>query len=329
MLIDLHCHLDGTLDLQTSYQLALEREIISSSTTLEQFKPTMIIKDNNQSLEDFLACFTMPSKILQDEQALTTSTIAVIRNLSLDDICYAEIRFAPQLHTLKGLSQEEVLKAVIKGVDQARSLYPTIHVNLILCLMTAVPGSINHLANMETVQLAGKYLGNYVCGIDIAGAEGLSPFSEYHACFLQAKNMGVPCTMHAGEAGPASNVHDAIMEGAVRIGHGGHCLEDDSVVKEIKEKGIVLEQCPTSNVQTKSCLSFETHTLRPLYDAGVKVTINSDDGTLSQTSLSNEIMIAKKYMHFTTQQIQELLYNSAQAAFCTNEERKRILTLIK
>jgi len=113
-LIELHCHLDGSLDLKTSYKLAMNRGIIDKDMEFEDFKKRMTVSSDNASLEEFLSCFELPISILQDEEALTISTTKLIKNLRKDKVVYAEIRFAPQFHTQEGLTQEEAVKAVLE-----------------------------------------------------------------------------------------------------------------------------------------------------------------------------------------------------------------------
>ena len=182
--------------------------------------------------------------------------------------------------------------------------------------------------NLETARLAAKYYGQGVCALDLAGVEGLVPYSSYKKCLSIVKEKNVPVTLHAGESGPASHVHDALKVGADRIGHGGHALEDPAVIQELLDKKVVLEQCVTSNIQCHNQPSYELHAIRPLFDAGVKVTVNTDNRSLSGTTLQKEIDKLKKYMHFTDEEIHQMMLYAVDGAFTMEEEKERLRKLV-
>ncbi len=324
--IELHCHFDGSLNVQKSYELARDRNIIPESMSYEEFAKEMPVPSDNVSLETFLDHFKFPLAILQDKEALYESMIACIGDLEKDNLCYVELRFAPQAHVQKGLSQEDAVLACIEGVNKAKELYPDITVQLILCMMCDNIGDSE--VNLETARLSAKYYQKGVCGLDLAGAEGLVPYANYQKCIAIAKEKHVPITLHAGESGPSSNVHDALALGADRIGHGGHALEDEAVVQELLDKQMVLEQCVTSNIQCHNQPSYEGHSLRSLFDKGVKVTINTDNRSLSGTTLQEEIDKVKKYMHFNDEEIHQMMLNAIDGAFTSEEEKERLRKLI-
>ena len=156
----------------------------------------------------------------------------------------------------------------------------------------------------------------------------LVPYSSYKKCLSIVKEKHVPVTLHAGESGPASHVHDALKVGADRIGHGGHALEDPAVIQELLDKKVVLEQCVTSNIQCHNQPSYELHAIRPLFDAGVKVTVNTDNRSLSGTTLQKEIDKLKKYLHFTDEEIHQMMLYAVDGAFTTEEEKERLRKLV-
>lgn len=324
--VELHCHFDGSLNVEKSYELAKARNIIPEDMSYEEFAKEMPVPSDNVSLETFLDHFKFPLAILQDEEALYESMIACIHDLEQDDVCYAEVRFAPQAHLQKGLTQEEAVLACIKGVEKAKELYPNITIQLILCMMCDEIGDSE--VNLETARLVSEYYGKGVCALDLAGAEGLVPYQNYQKSIAIVKEKNVPITLHAGESGPSSNVHDALALGADRIGHGGHALEDESVVQELLDKQVVLEQCVTSNIQCHNQPSYALHSLRPLFDKGVKVTINTDNRSLSGTTLHEEIDKIKKYMNFTDEDIHQMMLNAVDGAFTTEEEKERLRKLV-
>lgn len=322
--IDLHCHLDGSLDIETSFKLALDRGIISKETEIAEFENMMRVNSDNESLEEFLSKFELPILLLQDKEALSMSTIGVIKNLSEDNIGYVELRFAPQHHTKKGLTQEQVVLAVMDGVQNAEKIYKDVKVNLILCMMKSDPVDANHRENLETIEIAKKYLKNGVCSVDLAGAEknDLLDYSEY---FHYAKKLDVPYVIHAGENPYPNNVGVAIDFGAKRIGHGVHSINDKIVLENLINSKTPIEVCITSNIQCKCFDSYENHPIKDLFDKGVKVTINTDNRTLSNTNLAKEIEKAKKYYGFTDDDIKQMQLNGIDSAFLTNDEKEDLI----
>ena len=323
--IDLHLHLDGSLDLECSWKLAKERGIVDMNCTLEQFSSQMIVPSDNPSLHEYLSCFDLPISILQDHDAIAESVYALIRNLHEQGLIYAEIRFAPQNHTKKGLSQAEVVEAALAGRKKASQDFPEVKTNFILCMMIFGEEEVNHNENKETVYVAKEFLNKGVVAIDIAGSEGSSPLIGYKPLFDLAKKLGLVYTIHAGEAGPASNVETAILMGASRIGHGGHCTLDPKVKQMVIDKQIPLEMCPTSNVHCCCQPSFEEHALIELYHDGALVTLNTDNMTLSRVNLEKEVNHVLNEMKMTEEDMLQLTKNSIQAAFLSDAEKQELL----
>ncbi len=324
-LIDLHCHLDGSLNAKTTYNLAKNRELIEN-IELNDFKKMLSVEGADvDNLADYLSLFELPISILQDEESLAISTINVIKNLHKDGVIYAEIRFAPQQHLRKGLTQEQVIKAVLQGVEEASDIYSDVKVQIILCMMRSFPVDLNHDANIETIKLAKQFLGKGVCAIDLAGGE-IDNLIEYKQYFDYAKELKVPFVIHAGEVeGCANNVSLAIDFGAKRIGHGIHAIDDEEVLKKLVKSKVPLEVCITSNIHCKNAPSFKKHPLRKLYDAKVNLTLNTDNRTLSDITLNDEIDIARDKLDFTKTEIREMMINSLNASFLNDKQKDKIL----
>lgn len=190
-LVDLHLHLDGALSLESVKELATIQEIEIPNSDEEILHRIRVSKDC-QSLNEFLKKFTFPCSLLQTEIGIKTAMQNLLKELKEQGLMYAEIRFAPQKSTEKGLTQEQVVKAAIEGMKNA-----PIMCHLILCCMR---GADNEQENMETVKVASKYLGKGVCAVDLAGAEALFPTSGFSEPFAFAKKKNIPFTIHAGEA---------------------------------------------------------------------------------------------------------------------------------
>ncbi len=323
-LIDLHVHLDGSLSVNTVRHLA-DIQSIKLDVTDKELENMLKVPDDCSDLNEYLKRFDFPLQLLQTTEAITECVARVISEQHEMGIMYSEIRFAPQLHTQKGLTQMEVVQAAIKGLENA-SLDRHYH-NLILCCMR---GEGNHRENIETVELAKRFLNKGVVAVDLAGAEKLYPTEKYAYIFERARKLRVPFTIHAGEADGADSVRKAVEYGALRIGHGVRAVEDEEVVSLLKNKNITLELCPTSNLNTKVFDSIKDFPIRKFIDSGVKVTVNTDNVTVSNTTIKHEFNLLKDAFDLTNDEVMQLLYNSADASFASkdikNILRNRILS---
>ena len=237
---------------------------------------------------------------------------------------YAEVRFAPQSHLRKGLTQEEVVKAAVLGMQEAAA-GSFFKAKLILCCMR---GTDNLEANKKTIETAAAYLGRGVAAVDLAGAEALYPTADFEELFVYAKSLGVPYTIHAGEADGPESIEAALRLGAARIGHGVRAQEDEGLLALLKERQIPLEMCPTSNVQTKAVGSFREHPILKYLRSGLKVTLNTDNMTVSDTTIEREFSRLSGELGMTAEEHRQLLYHAADAAFLTEEERGRMKDVI-
>lgn len=165
------------------------------------------------------------------------------------------------------------------------------------------------------IRTAREYLGNGVCAADLAGAEAIYPMSEFMKLFGQAKKLGMPFTIHAGECGNVQNILDSVEAGALRIGHGIAMRGNSEVQKMIREKGIGVEMCPISNLQTKAVESESQYPLREFLDNGIKVTINTDNRTVSNTTMTKELQFIQEHYRITDEEIRLMMRNSVDTAF--------------
>lgn len=315
--IDLHLHLDGAVTTGIARELAKIQDIELPEDDKELEK-LLTVPDDCESLNDFLECFDLPLSLMQTKKGLSEAVRLVSENIRSQGVIYAEIRFAPQLHTDKGMTQEDAILAALDGASKT-----DLKVNLILCCMR---GEGNEAANEETVELAKKYLvkDGGVVAIDIAGAEAIFPTADYRDLFAKAKELGIPFTIHAGEADGAESVRLAIEYGASRIGHGVRSFEDPEVIKLIKEKGIYLEMCPTSNRQTHAVEDMSKYPFMDYLNQGLPVTLNTDDMGIEGTTLANEFRYMEKTYGLTAAQEKVLLANSVNAAFTSDEVKDQL-----
>ena len=311
-MIELHLHLDGSLRPQTVWELAKEQKIELPFQSVEEVKDKMEVPKDCKTLPEYLERFELPLLVLQQEEALERVTYELVEDLENLSVTYAEIRFAPQLSTKQGLSQAQVVEAVIRGAKRGMKDHNKIRVGLILCCMR---GEELFKDNMETIEVAKQYLGDVVCAVDLAGAESLFPTELFEDIFQKAKDYEIPMTIHAGEADGAESVWKALSYGTKRIGHGVRAIEDPELIKKLVEDQITLEVCVTSNYQTKVVESIEVHPIRKLFDAGVRVTINSDNMTVSDTNIQKEIEILKTMSGFQKEELMKMEQYAADAKF--------------
>lgn len=311
-MIELHLHLDGALRPKTVWELAQLQQVNLPSRSIEETKEMMEVPENCKTLSEYLERFDLPLLVLQQEEAIERVAYELVEDLVKLSVEYAEIRFAPQLSTKKGLSQEQVVEAAIRGVQRGMKEYPSIRVGLILCCMR---GDDLVYENMETIEVAHKYLGDVVCAVDLAGAESLFATDLFEDVFTKASMYKIPMTIHAGEADGPESIWKALSYGTKRIGHGIAAIQDPKLIEKLIEDQVTLEICVTSNVHTKVVESLEAHPVRKLFDAGVHVTINSDNMTVSDTNIWKEKEIVKQAFHFTEEEWKQMEQYAKEAAF--------------
>ncbi len=314
-LTELHLHLDGSLRPETVWELINEQELDIQVKGIAQTATLLKAPADCHSLNEYLKCFDLPAMVLQRADAIERVTFELIEDLADEGITLAEIRFAPQLSTTLGLSQEEAVEAAVRGARRAMSEYPQCRAGLILCCMR---GDHNEEQNFMTIETAREFLGDVVRAVDLAGAEALYPTRMFAPVFARAREYNIPMTIHAGEAAGPESIREALSFGTRRIGHGVAAASDPELMKELADEGIVLEVCPTSNLQTHVCERMEEHPIRRLFDAGVKVTVNSDNRTVSDTTLRHEIDLLKACCGFTDEEIDLMQSYAAEASFLLN-----------
>ena len=280
--VELHLHLDGSIRPSTISEIL--------NINLEEAKKLSTIETKCASLKEYLTKFDIPLKIMQTKENLERVAFELAQDLQKDDVIYAEIRFAPNKHLKSGLTLDEVVTAILKGLSQV-----PIKTNLILCMMRGD----SYEQNLKVIKLAKKYLNHGVVAIDLAGPEASYPVNLYQELFEIAQKENIPFTIHAGEADGPLSVINAINLGAKRIGHGVRAIESEKALKLIKEKNITLEVCPKSNLDTNMYEKLSNHPIKKLYDMVLLVTINTDNRTVSNTNLTKSYQDLQEVFSFT------------------------------
>lgn len=315
-MIDLHLHLDGSLSPELVRRLARLQGI----QLPKKWEGLLRAPVPCGSLEQYLQRFALPLSLLQTEESLAASVEDLLARLDRLGLLYAEIRFAPQLHTAQGLSQLQVVQAALSGLHNAGWRGP-VRPQLILCGMR---GDENASQNLETFEIAAHYLGRGVAAVDLAGAEAAYPTADFRELFAFARKRQLPFTIHAGEAADADSVAAAVEFGAARIGHGLRAATRPALLATLRERGILLELCPTSNLQTGAAASAAAYPLRQFLEAGVRVCLNADNMTVSDTDVWREYGFAHAALGASCEVCAEFLCNAAQGAFLPDEARKRL-----
>lgn len=316
-MIDLHLHLDGSLS-EEDFKILSK---VSNIPLGDDFPNNIHVPSDCPSLESYLERFELPLKFLQEKEYLTYAISSLINRLYEQGLIYAEIRFAPQLHLLNGLTQEEVTEAVVNGLKEALKDKPDFNANIILCCMRQA----DEHTNLETVEVANKFKGNKVVAIDLAGPEALYPSTHYINVFNKAKEYGLNIIIHAGEACGSDEIMRSIDMGAKRIGHGVHLSLDPLTINRVINNNITFEFCPTSNLQTKSLKTYQDVPIMDFIRYGIKVTVNTDNMTVSNTTIVDEYKHLYHTFHLRKDEVYHLLYTAIQASFTSEIEKLELV----
>lgn len=314
-MIDLHRHLEAA-PLIEDLPSHIIKHRIELPADIAELKRALYFQSRPGDLSSFLLPFINHiHKFFISYSAVKDFTILSIKSAHDEGIKYLELRFSPFYMSglyagVKQMDPEAIVEAVIEARNEASKIY-NIKVGLILIVGRELEISLGH----KVIDMAIKFR-NQICGVDLAGDEAKYPPNIFIDVFDNAKSHGIPITIHAGETGSADNVRFAIERlGASRIGHGIAAASSEEVIEILKDRGIPLEICPTSNWLTGAIKGDPlNHPLMKLYKAGVKVTLNSDDPLIQGTSLHDELM-AVRLLGATDSDLKIFEANSYAAAF--------------
>lgn len=323
-MIDLHLHLDGSLDAYDIMRLGYISNVKLPTYDKQKLQKLLTVSNNCNSLFEYLDKFTLPLLVLQTSYSIEEAVYLLVKKLVQQGLCYAEIRFAPQLHVKDGLSQEEVVYSAVHGLKRGL-LEARLKCQLILCCMR---GDENFKENMKTVEVAKQFLGKGVCAIDLAGDEAGYPTDMFADIFKNAKCSNIPFVIHAGEALGADSVRTAVALGASRIGHGIHSATDLNLMKKLSKDNIVLETCFTSNLQTKAIKEIRDYPIDKFLKGNILVTVNTDNMTVSNTYLKREYKLLQHYFALEDSTLIELIHNSVRGAFLSLEEKDSLTNTV-
>lgn len=323
--IELHCHLDGSVRPSTIIDLANKKNIEIPSKNIEEIKDMMVAPKDCKSLDEYLKRFELPGLIMQDKESLERIAFELMEDASKENIVYIEIRFAPLLHTNKGLTPKEVIESVIRGIRNAESIYD-IKGNLILSCMRTMDVETSY----EVIECGRAFLNNGVVAVDLCSSENEKFSEKFEAPISLARSYGYRVTIHAGETGIGENVYEAIkVLKAERIGHGIFIKDCKEAYNLVKEKNITLEMCPTSNLQTKAIKLIEDYPLNSFHKDGIRVSLNTDNRTVSNIDLTNEYNIIFNNFEMSENDYKQIYINSIEASFADEETKYKLRNYIK
>lgn len=320
--VELHCHLDGSISLGAIRQLA-EMANIAVPASDNELKQLVVAPENAESLMDYLKTFDFVRPLLQTKAALQLAAYDVARQAAQENVIYTEIRFAPELSMDEGLSASETVEAVLAGLKQAEEEFGIV-AKVLVCGMKQSPKEVTQDIFEHVVALAAKGL----VGFDFAGNELDFPPAQLADLIKETQALGLPMTFHAGECGCAPYIADAIALDIKRIGHSTAIYNQPELLEEFVKKGVTAELCLTSNLQTKAAKSLAEFPFLALKDAGAKMTINTDNRTVSATNLTKEYALFVKHFGVSLADFLAFNKNAIQASFTTEVQKTDLLSKI-
>jgi adenosine deaminase len=324
----LHDHLDGGLRPQTILELAKEQKYDKLPTEDPGELAEWFHRGANKgNLVEYLSGFEHTCGVMQTKESLERVAYEMIEDMKDDGVCYVETRFAPVFHTKNGLYYEESVNAVLKGLERGKKEFG-VGYGLIIC------GMRNMKNALDFAEVAVNFRNNGVVGFDLAGEEGGFPPKKHIEAFQCIQRANFNITIHAGEAFGKESIWQAIQWcGAHRIGHATHLMEDINYDKDgnvvsfgelaqyILDKRIPLEICLLSNVHTGAVDKIENHPFGTLFKEKFRVTINTDDRLMSDTTMTNEFLLAIEHFNLTLDDVEKITINAMKSAFIHHNER--------
>ncbi len=326
----LHDHLDGGLRPATLVELAAEVGHTLPTTDPDELAAWFFEAANSGDLVRYIATFEHTLAVMQTREGLLRTAEEYVLDLAADGVVYAEVRYAPELNTRKGLSLAEVVETVQEGLAagmaKAAAAGTPVRVGTLLCGMRMFDRVREAAGQAVAFRDAG------VVGFDIAGAEAGFPAADHLAAFEHLRRENVPFTIHAGEADGLSSIHQAVQIcGAQRLGHGVRITDDivdgklGRLAGWVRDRRIALEMCLTSNLQTGAATSIAEHPITALKELGFRVTLNTDNRLVSGTTMSREMSLLVEQAGWTVEDLRTVTVNAVKSAFLPFDERKALI----
>lgn len=318
---DLHVHLDGSVRLQTIIDLAHEGGIKLPTTDVEELRKLIVCGDHTVSLDDYLRGFDIVNLVLQNKEGLRRAAYELAEDAAKENVRYMEVRYSPILHTHGGLKLTDISQAVIDGLKKAERDFG-IQTGVIICGIR----NMDPTTSLKLAELAIAFKNKGVIAFDLAGGEYNHPAKDHKDAFDLALRNNLNITIHAGEAYGPESIHQALHYcGTHRIGHGTRLVEDGDLLNYVNDHRIPLEICIKSNLHTKAVKNIKSHPIDFYIDYGLRVTINTDNRTISDTTVTDEYMLAIDKLGLDYATVKNVILNGFKSAFLPYKERVRLI----
>jgi len=318
---DLHVHLDGSLRLGTILELADQQGVELPASDEAGLRAAIGCGRECGSLVEYLRGFDVTLAVMQTEEALERIAFELAEDAHRENVRYMEVRYSPMLHTQRGLKLTAVVEAVLEGLARAEQTHG-ITANVIICGIR----NISPESSYRMAELAVAYKGRGVVGFDLAGAEADFPAKHHRDAFQLVRDNNINTTIHAGEAyGPDSIAQAIHVCGAHRIGHGVRLRENGDLLHYLNDHRIPLECCPSSNVQTGAVKDLAAHPLKLYFDLGLRVTVNTDNRLITDTTASRELWLVHTVMGVPFREIRSMIVAGFKSAFRPFHEKQAVL----
>lgn len=318
---DLHVHLDGSVRLETIIDLAKEFNIKLPTMDLEELRKLIVCGEHTVSLDDYLRGFNIVNLVLQNKEGLRRAAYELAEDAANENVRYMEVRYSPILHTNGGLKLTEISQAVIDGLKKGERDFG-IQTGVIICGIR----NMDPTTSLKLAELAIAFKNKGVIAFDLAGGEYNHPAKDHKEAFDLALKNNLNITIHAGEAYGPESIHQALHYcGTHRIGHGTRLVEDGDLLNYVNDHRIPLEICIKSNLHTKAVKSIQSHPIDFYIDYGLRVTINTDNRIISDTTVTDEYMLAIDKLGLDYLTVKNVILNGFKSAFMPYKERVRLI----
>lgn len=322
--VELHCHLDGSLRVDTILDLAQKDKVKLPTNDKDKLTKTLIFGNNRATLVEYLERFDITLSVMQTPESLERIAYELIEDVSKENVRYIEIRYSPILHTKKGMTPAESIDAVKRGMRQGEKDFG-VKSGIIICGIRNISPDVS----LKLADLTVEFKNKGVVGFDLAGAEENFPAKDHREAFYLIQNNNINATIHAGEAFGPSSIHQAIHYcSAHRIGHGTRLKEDKGLMNYVNDHRIPLEVCLTSNWQTRSVRSLKYHPAKLYYNLGIRITLNTDNRLISNTTLTKEFALAHDLFGWYLNDFRRMTITAMKSAFLSYKTRKKMISEI-
>jgi adenosine deaminase len=322
---DLHCHLDGSLRIETLIDLAKKHKVELPTYNVNEIKEALHLGKIHENLVNYLKVFDLTCAVMKNIEDIKRVTYELVEDCAKENVWHLEIRFCPTLLINNNLSINEITNAALIAMNQASEEF-SISAKMIIC-------GLKHYSleqNLELAQLALDFSTQGVVAYDLAGPEDGFENKNYQQICLKALRGLINVTIHAGEAfGPASISQALFYCGANRIGHGVRLIENEKLTNYVLDRRIPLELCPTSNLQTGVVDDLKNHPFKKLFDLGIKTTLNTDNRLVSDTTITKEYQVLYKHLGFSQSELIKVALNGFESAFLPYQVKQKMITKFK